>query len=57
MLKKKRRGDKIFMRTLTQLFKTDKSANLTVHYRVKVSEKNTWCDLCASGYWYGYKHL
>lgn len=45
------------MRTHTQLFKTDKSANQTVHYRVKVSKKNTQCDLCASGYWYGYKHL
>lgn len=34
------------MRTLTQLFKTDKSANLTVHYRVKVGEKNTRCVTC-----------
>lgn len=41
------------MRTHTQLFKTDKSANLAVHYRVKVSKKNTPCDLCAPGYWYG----
>lgn len=45
------------MRTHTQLFKTDKSVNLNVHYRVKVSKKNTQSDLCASGYWYGYKHL
>lgn len=53
----KTKGDKLFLRTHTQLFKTGKTANLTVHYRVKVSKKNTQCDLCASGYWYGYRHL
>lgn len=33
------------------------SANLTVHYRVNTSTRSTQSDLCASGYWYIYKHL